>query len=540
MHLFTGLGIFAVLLQQTHGFGSRQQAHFESKSDSHLLARQSGDDTAGVQDGVFHQLIDHDNPSLGTFEQRYWYSLNYANGSSPPVVLIAPLDAEAEQVKFWLHDDYVIGGMIAKRIGAVMLMLENRYFGKSSPFQNLTTENMKFYTEDQIIRDKIHFAKTADLPFAKKDSARPDQVPWIQSGCSAQGNRVLFTEKEYPDVFWASWSSSAPPQAIPDFWRYFDAAKAYMPKNCTTDVGKVIDYLDNMMLQGSTDEIHKIKERFGASDLEHNDDFMNLLSYGPQTFQGASLRIHDTWQFCDYVENAVDTTDKSNLPGVEGVGLDKALAGYARWTKEIWIPGKCEQQGPWKGENNTGCFDFGDADSLVFANRKLDAPGIVDTLQLQWLFCNEPEEYWQTGSPEGTPTLVSRLVNKDFFRKTCARYFPPGPNGETYGLAKGKMVDSWNARYGGWSDPSAYLNRTILVNGVFDPWRAASFASPQRPGGILGNSTYVKHFLNPVGNHCTDTYRNAGDIWPEVRAIQEAGIDQIEEWVSAFPQPMGK
>ncbi|KAI1052670.1 hypothetical protein LB507_009778 [Fusarium sp. FIESC RH6] len=539
MHFSTGFAAFAVLLQHVNAYGSRQQAHFESKSESQLLARQSGDDTTGVKDGVFHQLIDHDNPSLGAFEQRYWYSLNYANGSNPPVVLIAPLDAEAEQVKFWLHDDYVIGGMIAKRLGAVMLMLETRYFGKSSPYQNLTTENMKFYTEDQIFRDKIYFAKTAKLPFAKDNGARPDRVPWVQTGCSAQGNRVLFTEKEYPDVFWASWASSAPPQAIPDFWRYFDAAKAYMPKNCTTDVGKVIEYLDDIMLHGSEDEIQKIKEAFGASDLEHNDDFMNLLTYGPLSFQGASLRIHDTWQFCDYVENAVDTTDKSKLPSAEGVGLEKALAGYARWTKEIWIPGRCEQQGPWKGENNTGCFNFSDADSLVYANKNLDAPGIVDTLQLQWLFCNEPEEYWQTGSPKGTPTLVSRLVNKEFFRKTCARYFPPGPNGETYGLAKGRTANSWNARYGGWGDPT-YLNRTILVNGMFDPWRAASFASSQRPGGILGNSTYVKHFLNPLGNHCTDTYRNAGDIWPEVRAIQEAGIDQIEEWVSAFPKHIGK
>lgn len=291
---------------------------------------------------------------------------------------------------------------------------------------------------------------------------------------------------------------------------------------------------------GSADEIRQIKEDFGAPDLEHNDDFMNLLSYGPRTYQGASLHISDTWRFCDYVENVVDVTDKSKLPDSGGVGLSKALAGYARWTREVWIPGRCEQQGPWKGENNTGCFNFGDADSLVYASKALDTPGIADTLQLQWLLCNEPEEFWQTGSPKGTLTLVSRLVNKDFFRKTCERYFPRGPKGETYGLDQGKTVDSWNTRFGGWSDPSAYLNRTILVNGLFDPWRAASFASPQRPGGILGNSTSIKHFLNPMGNHCTDTYRNAGAIWPEVRAIQEAGIQQIERWVAAFTMPKRK
>ncbi|KAI1018563.1 hypothetical protein LB503_005888 [Fusarium chuoi] len=287
---------------------------------------------------------------------------------------------------------------------------------------------------------------------------------------------------------------------------------------------------------GSADEIQQIKEDFGAPDLKHNDDFMNLLNYGPQSYQGASLRIHDTWEFCDYVENAVGVTDKSKLPGSGGVGLEKALEGYARWTKEVYIPGKCEDRGPWKGLNNTGCFNFGDSDSLVYANRTLASSGVAETLQFQWLLCNEPEEYWQTGSPEGTPTLVSRLVNREYFRKTCARYFPPGPDGETYGLAKGKTTESWNAHYGGWSDPSAYVKRTVLVDGLYDPWRAAGFSSSQRPGGVLGNSTYIKHFLNPLGNHCTDTYRNAGTIWPEVKAIQEAGIDQIEMWVAEFPK----
>lgn len=66
---------------------------------------------------------------------------------------------------------------------------------------------------------------------------------------------------------------------------------------------------------GSEDEIQQIKEDFGAPDLKHNDDFMNLLNYGPQSYQSTSLRIHHTWEFCDYVENAVGVIDKSKLPG---------------------------------------------------------------------------------------------------------------------------------------------------------------------------------------------------------------------------------
>ncbi|KAF5560880.1 serine protease [Fusarium phyllophilum] len=133
MRLFSRVVTAVVLLQQAYGFSPRQVTHFETSPKSRLARRD--DDTTGVIGGTFDQLIDHDERSRGTFKQRYWYSLNYANGTNPPVVFISPLDAEAEQVKFWLHDDYVIGGMIARRIGAVMLLFEDRYFGQSSPYQ---------------------------------------------------------------------------------------------------------------------------------------------------------------------------------------------------------------------------------------------------------------------------------------------------------------------------------------------------------------------------------------------------------------------
>jgi len=36
----------------------------------------------------FDQLIDHTNPSLGTFQQRYWYSTEYWNGTGSPISII--------------------------------------------------------------------------------------------------------------------------------------------------------------------------------------------------------------------------------------------------------------------------------------------------------------------------------------------------------------------------------------------------------------------------------------------------------------------
>jgi hypothetical protein len=39
-----------------------------------------------IQNATFEQLIDHNNPSLGTFSQFYYYSTEYYKGPGSPVV----------------------------------------------------------------------------------------------------------------------------------------------------------------------------------------------------------------------------------------------------------------------------------------------------------------------------------------------------------------------------------------------------------------------------------------------------------------------
>ena len=39
-----------------------------------------------IQNATFQQLIDHENPSLGTFSQFYYYSTEFYKGPGSPVV----------------------------------------------------------------------------------------------------------------------------------------------------------------------------------------------------------------------------------------------------------------------------------------------------------------------------------------------------------------------------------------------------------------------------------------------------------------------
>lgn len=176
-------------------------------------------------------------------------------------------------------------GVLAEEIGAAVIVIEHRYWGTSSPYTNLTTANMKYLTLDNAIHDLTHFAKTAKLPFAKRASSNADDVPWVLMGGSYSGALSAWTESVAPGTFWAYHASSAPVEAVSDYWGYFLPVQEGMPKNCSKDLSLVIDYMDDVLMHGTADEVTDLKDKFGLGNVTHNDDFMAALENGPWLWQ---------------------------------------------------------------------------------------------------------------------------------------------------------------------------------------------------------------------------------------------------------------
>jgi hypothetical protein len=213
---------------------------------------------------------------------------------------------------------------------------------------------------------------------------------------------------------WAYQASSAPVEAISDYWSYFLPVQEGMPKNCSKDVNLVVEHMDNVLTTGSEQDKHDLKAMFGLETIEHDDDFMAALEWAPWLWQGNQFYANTgfyTW--CDFVENSVNETDPSKIPGAEGVGLAKALKGFAKWSKDYYFPNWCQDTfGYFGGGLNTECFDTYNKSNPIFTDTSLS-----NTADRQWVWmtCNEPFGYWQTGAPEGHPTLVSRLVDVDWW-----------------------------------------------------------------------------------------------------------------------------
>ncbi|KAL1968061.1 hypothetical protein VTN77DRAFT_2191 [Rasamsonia byssochlamydoides] len=254
---------------------------------------------------TFVQLIDHTHPELGTFSQRYWWNAEYWKGPGSPVVLFTPGEIDASGYVGYLTNE-TITGLFAQEIGGAVILLEHRYYGESSPYDSLTTKNLQYLTLEQAIADLTYFAKTVKLPFDPNGTSNADKAPWVLSGGSYSGALAAWTESTSPGTFWAYHSSSAPVEAIYDYWQYFVTVQQGLPANCSKDVSLVVDYVDSILQSGNATAKQQLKDLFGLGELEHDDDFASALENGPWLWQSNSFYddYPPVYQFCDYVEGS--------------------------------------------------------------------------------------------------------------------------------------------------------------------------------------------------------------------------------------------
>lgn len=184
----------------------------ERFSKENLLGKR--DTTTGQ--GVFQQLIDHGDPSLGTFNQTFWWSSEYWTGPGAPVVFFTPGESAAADYTGYLTNR-TITGLFGEAIGGAVVMLEHRYWGDSSPYSVLTTENLTYLTLDNSIKDTTYFARNVQLPFDSNGSSNAQNAPWVFSGGSYSGALSAWTESVDPGTFWAYHASSAVVESIYDF-----------------------------------------------------------------------------------------------------------------------------------------------------------------------------------------------------------------------------------------------------------------------------------------------------------------------------------
>ncbi|OAA59764.1 Peptidase S28 [Niveomyces insectorum RCEF 264] len=487
----------------------------------------------GIGVANFTQYLNHSNPAQGTFQQKYFWHSRYWGGPGYPVILMTPGETPLAPYCGFLSLQALATQFAAAVHGAVVL-IEHRYWGDSSPYPVLTTETLQHLTLNNSVADLVHFAQTVQLPFDTNGSSNAPHAPWVLTGGSYSGALTAWTAKLAPDTFWAYHASSAPVQAIYDFWTFFSPIQQGMASNCSSDLADITAYIDGVVETGTAAEIAALKEDFGLASISNEIDFSSALSNGVDLWQESSLTSGYTgfFQMCDAIEGyGVD-----GARGRQNATDAKTKTAFAAWWfKHKFLPGWCYDKfsyDEWKAPASAGCLDSYNLSSPLYTDRAVNNSANV---QWYWMLCNEPFAYWQTGSgPQDRPSIATRLMTAAYFQRQCAVYFGPNKTSDTtstsftYGSGDGKTVDDVNRRTDGWNFQG---KRILWVNGEFDPWRPASVSSPDRPGGPLVATADAPVVLVRGGKHCEDlAVRHDAYL----QGLQVKEVNQVVQWVNEF------
>ncbi len=299
---------------------------YELTSSGAVVKRAAGPQIK-TEAGFFEQLIDHANPSLGTFTQRYWWNADHYAGPGSPIILNAPGENNADGYQGYTTNR-TIPGLFGQATGGAVILLEHRYWGGSSPYENLTAETLQYLTLDQSVADLIYFAKNVQLPFDKDGGSRPDKAPWVLSGCSYPGALAAWTNVLAPGTFWAYHASSAVVEDISTLWQYYVPVEQALPRNCSADYRRVIAHVDKVLAEGTPEKRQRLKDLFGFGDLKHDADFASAIVGGLGAWQ--SQQFYSGYgpiqRMCDYIE----VSDRSPLFSPKSCVYEVVcmLAGY--------------------------------------------------------------------------------------------------------------------------------------------------------------------------------------------------------------------
>ncbi|KAJ8697118.1 hypothetical protein PTI98_006924 [Pleurotus ostreatus] len=463
---------------------------------------------------IFDQLIDHKNPELGTFKQRFWHTWEFYKPGGP-IIFMTPGESNAQGYVGYLTNT-TINGILAQQENGATIILEHRFFGLSNPKPDLSDESLKLHTIEQAIEDIDYFARNVKLPMPGGDQVQPGKAPWIMIGGSYPGALTAYAMVAKPDLFYAGHSSSGVVETILDYWKYFEPIRNHMPRNCSADVQAVIAHVDEVFGGDNTTAIDELKANFGMSGVKHVKDVAGALRNNLWDWQALQITSGPNTafrRFCD----ALEVKDGESAPE-SGWGLEHALKAWGDYWKNGYLWGTPALR------PMTPSLRGGPTPELII-------PGVLGGGSCKSLFMlsiHQPHGVYvgvtkSNGAPAGEPTIVSRIFGVEDDLRQCAFAFPQRfPE-----IPSTVDVEKINTAYGGWD---VQIDRIFFANGARDPWLDATMSAT----GLDIPSTETQQIgLMASGFHCSDlSARSAID--PTVAEVQQQALAAFKTWLSTW------
>ncbi|KAE9548097.1 hypothetical protein FO519_008688 [Halicephalobus sp. NKZ332] len=450
-----------------------------------------------ITDTHFTQKLDHfDDSNTATFQQHYWYNDGWYKPGGPQFLMIG---GESAGNPFWVIDGDTELGSLAKEVGAMVFLLEHRFYGSTQPTSNLDYSSLKYFTSEQALADVNDFitGMNSELNITKPR--------WITFGGSYSGALSAWARQVYPNNVYAAVASSAPVQLVVDMTGYMDtvyhALNNYDPV-CATSVYRGVQQMNSL-----------VKTDSGRSQLSSLFKTCTTLSSDPDDLAFFFENILSCYMFVvQYSEDNTLFYDVGmTIPELcrrqtdASVGDDLArVAGINSWIMGIDLE-FCQP------------VEFKEyIDSIK--NAKAGTPE-GDERGWTWQTCNEFGYFQTTDSPLVIANLTGEnVVPVDWYVKQCGQIFDSSYNNATIY----SKVNATNTYYKGNTGYSG--TKVSFPNGSNDPWHVLGVITP------TNNKVYP--ILIDGTSHCADMYPPKSNDKPSLTQARASVRTHVISWVN--------
>ncbi|CAF4627596.1 unnamed protein product [Rotaria sp. Silwood2] len=419
----------------------------------------------------YTQQLDHFNPAdPQTWQQRYFVNDLHWKKNGPVFIQIG---GEGPADPIWMTEGQWI--KYAQTHGAICVMLEHRFYGKSHPTEDLSVDNLRYLTSEQALADLATFREYFNSKYQISE-----QTKWISFGGSYPGSLSAWFRLKYPHLVHGAISASSPMTALTDFSEYLVVVRnslATYDEKCNEAISGATEVMQNMVQSSAGRTVLKTAFRL-CDSIETQNDVDNFFETVSGNFQGVVQYNKDNRAFegARATNITIDVLCKTMLDTSEPDIFQRMVNVNNMLLNAYDQP----------------CLDAGYM-SMINQLRNTSWNASASEGGRQWTYQTCVEfGFFQSSDDSQQP--FGNNFPASFFIQQCADIF--GPKFDDNLLERG--INFTNAFYGaeGFSG-----SRVLFVNGAIDPWHALSFTKdpPNNNSAIFLSSTA----------HCADMYPDA-------------------------------
>ncbi|KAL6163028.1 hypothetical protein ACJQWK_10624 [Exserohilum turcicum] len=459
-----------------------------------------------------NRYVPHTND---TFKQRYFFDSSYYKPGGPVFLYIG---GETSGESRFSNLQTGIIQILMQKFSGLGVILENRYYGESFPYNTSTTDELRFLTTEQTIADNAYFRQHATFPGVNASLNSPD-TPWIMYGGSLAGAQTAFTMKTYNDLFAGGIGSSATVQAHLGYPSWYTPIMKFGPSDCVSRVISIVDKMDALIASGNEKGIQQLKDIFGLGSLSSLGDFGMTIAFpigGPMNYPTNTWQelnwspLYGSSDFFDFCSNVTNPSSPGNTSSVDTALAQYSdgeawtgLSNYAAYIKRVLLP-----------ECTTGRINSTDPGCFSTQNQTFYAdPTNGASRSYLYSTCTESGAYQV--APAHGPSLISRVLQIPYTQQWCTWAFPPG---QYNSIPPTPALHYYNS-YGGWNIQAKNL---ALIDGNTDVWLDLCYHSNLVDKLRISSDLHPSYLIAGAGHHW-DSY-GIKHVLAEPQFIREAHL----------------